>query len=54
MILAGGITLLTPGFCTDLIGFCLLLPATRSLIKETVRRWFTKLVESGHIRIHHR
>jgi len=37
MILVGGIVLLTPGFITDAIGFFLLLPPTRALIKTVVR-----------------
>ena len=54
MILAGGITLLTPGFCTDMIGFCLLLPGTRAMIKKITRNWLKKMVDTGHIHIHHR
>ena len=37
MILVGGIVLLTPGFITDTIGFFLLLPPTRVLLKTVVR-----------------
>ena len=54
MILAGGITLLTPGFVTDLLGFCLLLPVTRSLIKEFARKWLRKMVNNGQVHIHYR
>lgn len=54
MILAGGITLLTPGFCTDLIGFSLLLPTTRNFIKDVVRKWLEKRVNNGQIHIHYR
>ncbi len=49
MILAGGVVLLTPGFCTDLIGFLLLTPATRSHIKKWLRRWVEKKVARGEI-----
>ena len=42
MILVGGIVLLTPGFITDALGFLLLIPWTRLLIKK----WFTKRFES--------
>jgi len=42
MILVGGIVLLTPGFITDALGFLLLIPWTRFLIKK----WFTKRFES--------
>jgi UPF0716 protein FxsA len=40
---AGGALLLTPGFITDGIGFCLLLPFTRKLLVKTV---FSRLVSS--------
>lgn len=51
MILAGGMVLLTPGFCTDLIGFLLLTPVTRSHIKRWLRLWLEKKIERGDIRI---
>jgi len=54
MILAGGITLLTPGFCTDMIGFSLLLPVTRKLIKEVTRKWLKRMVDTGQVHIHYR
>ncbi|OQY25267.1 MAG: membrane protein FxsA [Desulfobacteraceae bacterium 4572_35.2] len=54
MILAGGITLLTPGFVTDLIGFSLLLPVTRILIKEITRKWLKRMVDTGQVHIHFR
>lgn len=52
MILAGGLLLLTPGFCTDLLGFSLLAPFTRRHLKRLVTLWFQKMVESQTIRIH--
>ena len=54
MIFAGGITLLTPGFCTDMFGFCLLLPQTRELIKILVRKWMKKMAANGQVYIHYR
>lgn len=36
LVLAGGIVLLTPGFLTDICGFLLLIPWTRSLSKKFV------------------
>lgn len=54
MILAGGITLLTPGFVTDLIGFSLLLPVTRILIKEITRKWLKRMVDTGQVHIQYR
>jgi UPF0716 protein FxsA len=40
LILAGGLLLLTPGVITDIVGFVVLIPQTRSIIK----RWFRSLV----------
>lgn len=54
MILAGGLTLLTPGFCTDLIGFSLLLPTTRNWIKKFTRQWLQTLSSQGSIHIYRR
>ncbi|HJP19737.1 MAG TPA: FxsA family protein [Nitrospinota bacterium] len=33
-VLVGGVLLITPGILTDVIGFTLLLPVTRNLIKQ--------------------
>ncbi len=47
MILVGGIVLLTPGFITDTIGFLLLIPITRSLIKAFLKSRFEHAVKTG-------
>lgn len=39
-VLAGGIFLLAPGFITDLFGFILLIPFTRSFFKAWLKLWF--------------
>lgn len=41
-LLVGGVVLLTPGLVTDLLGFSLLLPPTRSLIKGGLKAWWTR------------
>ncbi|MGM9985625.1 MAG: FxsA family protein [Bacillaceae bacterium] len=41
-ILVGGIMLLFPGFFSDVIGFILLLPFTRTLVKNIIRREIDK------------
>ncbi len=51
MVLAGGLLLLTPGFCTDLLGFFLLTPVTRQLLKGRIRNWLESRVRSGQIHI---
>jgi|AntRauTorckE6833_2_1112554.scaffolds.fasta_scaffold04747_4 UPF0716 protein FxsA len=52
MIFCGGLTLLTPGFCTDIFGFAMLLPLTRPWLKGWIKRYFNRRIESGSIYIH--
>ncbi len=48
LVLVGGVLLLTPGFITDTVGFCCLLPFTRSLLSSRLRRYFaTRLSQDG-------
>ncbi len=42
MILFAGAVLLTPGVLTDLLGFTLLIPQLRDLIKPGLKRWFSR------------
>ncbi|NOQ41125.1 MAG: membrane protein FxsA [Desulfuromusa sp.] len=49
MILAGGLFLLTPGFCTDLFGFCLLTPVTRQFFKVWLKKWLDLKIRRGDI-----
>ncbi|MCK5912558.1 MAG: FxsA family protein, partial [Desulfuromusa sp.] len=49
MILAGGLLLLTPGFCTDLFGFCLLTPVTRQFFKVWMKKWLNLKIQHGEI-----
>ena len=51
IILAGGLLLLTPGFCTDFTGFILLTPVTRQFIKVWLRRWLDLKIQRGEIQI---
>ncbi|MFO7576426.1 MAG: FxsA family protein [Pelovirga sp.] len=51
MILAGGMVLLTPGFCTDLLGFCLLTPLTRRYFKQWLRHWMENKIARGEIHL---
>jgi UPF0716 protein FxsA len=37
MVIVGGTLLLTPGFVTDVVGFVLLIPASRRILSRTVR-----------------
>ncbi|MBU0566711.1 FxsA family protein, partial [bacterium] len=40
LILVGGAFLITPGLLTDIAGFTLVLPWTRRLIRERLKRYF--------------
>ncbi|WP_339147228.1 MULTISPECIES: FxsA family protein [unclassified Sutcliffiella] len=46
-ILIGGVVLLTPGFITDAIGFALLLPITRNMIKPSIMRAIRNRMDRG-------
>lgn len=46
-ILVGGVVLLTPGFITDALGFMLLIPTTRNLIKPFIYNTLRKMVDRG-------
>lgn len=50
-VLIGGAFLLTPGLLTDLVGFSLLFPPTRGLIRDWVRRRVESAIESGQVRM---
>ena len=47
LILIGGIVLLTPGILTDLAGFALLVPATRTALKRALQKRFQRALERG-------
>lgn len=48
-ILSGGILLITPGFFTDIVGFLLVFPYTRSIVKHLIIRWLKQKIERGEI-----
>ena len=49
IILAGGLLLLTPGLVTDFFGFLALIPATRNLIKNYLKRKFKQKIDNKKI-----
>ena len=51
-ILIGGAFLLTPGILTDLVGFSLLLPPTRALIRRRVRKSLEASIRDGTMNVH--
>jgi UPF0716 protein FxsA len=50
-ILVGGAFLLTPGVLTDVVGFALLLPPTRSLLQGWAAARLARGLESGRIHV---
>ncbi len=49
LILCGGISLLTPGFITDALGFMTLIPFTRHLIKGWIKRKIEDIISEGKV-----
>ena len=52
MVLSGGLLLLTPGFCTDLSGFLLRAPFSRTILKVWLKKLIGSMVSKGEIRIY--
>ncbi|ADQ14518.1 FxsA family protein [Halanaerobium hydrogeniformans] len=52
LILMGGVTLLTPGFLTDITGFLLILPGSRNVIAALVKKRFLKYVKENKVEVH--
>jgi UPF0716 protein FxsA len=51
LVLIGGVLLLTPGFCTDLIGFSMLVPGTRRWWCRWAQLWLSRQLASGRLTI---
>ena len=51
LVLAGGLLLLTPGFCTDLAGFTMLVPSTRRWWRRCLEGWLAGQLAAGRLRI---
>ena len=51
LIFVAGIVLLTPGFITDLAGLSILIPNTRSLFKQWLRKKFDKWISENKTNI---
>ncbi|MFT9848308.1 FxsA family protein [Aneurinibacillus sp. REN35] len=50
-VFAGGLLLLTPGFFSDFLGFFLLIPYTRSIVKLFFKRWLHKRIQTGQLNV---
>lgn len=53
LILVGGLTLLTPGFLTDVTGFLLILPGPRRIIASFVKKYFIKYLGNSKFNINY-
>lgn len=51
LVLVAGALLITPGVLTDFIGFLLVFPPSRGLIKVWIKRYIRKKIEKGDIHI---
>ncbi len=51
LILIGGALLITPGILTDAAGFILVIPWTRRLIRDRLKKYFMRRIEHMHIDI---
>lgn len=49
LIIAGGMLLLTPGFCTDLTGASMLTPPTRKLWRKWLEHWLAAQITAGRL-----
>lgn len=45
LILVGAVLLVTPGILTDIIGFILVIPSTRILLKEWLKRRLQNIID---------
>lgn len=52
LIFIAGVVLVTPGVLTDVAGFLLLLPQTRTIFKRWLRKKFDRMVSSGNFQVH--
>jgi UPF0716 protein FxsA len=53
LIFAAGLVLLTPGFVTDAVGICLLIPPIRESLKRRVKKKFEDAVRNGNVHVVH-
>lgn len=49
LILTGGLLLLTPGIITDIVGFAVLVPQTRRIIRRWIRSLIHRRIQRGEI-----
>ena len=50
LVLIGGVVLLTPGLLTDLVGFLLMVPSFRAIIRKRVKAKFAAQIGGFNMR----
>lgn len=51
LILAAGLLLMTPGILTDAMGFFLLIPRSRTWLREWLRKRVERMIEEGRFQV---
>jgi UPF0716 protein FxsA len=54
LIFVAGVVLVTPGVITDVMGFLLLIPYTRTIFKRWLRKKFNNMAAAGNFQVHYR
>jgi UPF0716 protein FxsA len=54
MILAGALLLVTPGLLTDILGFAFLIPFTRYLFKNYLKKYLLSKIKKGEIDVQYK
>lgn len=49
LVLAGGILLLTPGLISDITGLVFLLPPSRVMVREFIKRKLRQMIDNGQV-----
>ena len=52
-VLIGGAFLLTPGIITDISGFLLIFPVTRSFIKSQIKTKMSQMIKDGSVNVYY-
>jgi len=51
LVLAAGLTLVTPGIITDILGFLILIPVTRLPVRNLLKAKLRRMMDSGQVHI---
>lgn len=51
IVFGGGLLLLTPGFLTDILGFCMVIPGTRHIIVALASEYLKRGIANGSVNI---